>query len=83
MLSAGTIIEGAFRPLREHPAAVAVWGLLYLLAAVGMTFAMRPFADLQAAAAGGDPQAAMAGLSTMMSSMFLLQLAYFIFLSFC
>jgi hypothetical protein len=79
MLSAGTIIEGAFRPLRDHPAAVAVWGLLYLVAVILMSFAMRPFADFQVAAAGGDPQMAMAGMSQMMSQMFLLQLAYFIF----
>ncbi len=34
-MSAGSIIEGAFRLVREHPAAVAIWGLpAFLVAAV-------------------------------------------------
>jgi hypothetical protein len=52
MVSAGTIIEGGFRLLREQPMAVAVWALVYLALTIAMTFAMRPFLDPQAMAGG-------------------------------
>ena len=53
MLSAGSVIEGGMRLVREQPMAVATWGLIYLLLTIGMTFAMRPYLDPQAMAAGG------------------------------
>jgi hypothetical protein len=78
MLSAGSIIEGAFRLIREHPAAVAVWGLLYLLAAIAMSFAMQPVVEAQMASLGGDPQRAVAGMAAMVGRIFLLQSAFFV-----
>lgn len=47
MLSAGTVIEGGIKLVREQPMAVATWALIYLLLTIGMTFAMRPFMDPQ------------------------------------
>jgi hypothetical protein len=68
-MSAGSIIEGAFRLVRERPAAVAVWGLLYMVAVIAMSFVMRPMIGFQAASLGNDPQAAQAMLANM-STMF-------------
>lgn len=68
-MSAGSIIEGAFRLVRERPAAVAVWGLLYMVAVIAMSFVMRPMIGFQAAGLGNDPQAAQAMLANM-STMF-------------
>jgi hypothetical protein len=70
MMSTGSIIEGAFRLIREHPAAVAVWGLIYTVAAAGMALAMLPL--LQAQAGGAVSPLAMVG------RMLLLQVAFFI-----
>lgn len=78
MLSVGTIIGGAFRPVRERPAAVLAWAAVYFLATVAMTLAMRPFARAQATMMnGGDAQAALAGLQAMFGGAMLIQLGFF------
>jgi hypothetical protein len=60
-MEVGSIISGSFRPVREWPVAVAVWGLIYMAATIAMTFAMRPFvAGAWGASLGGDPQARLA-----------------------
>ena len=69
MISAGTVIDGGFRVIREHPPAVAVWGLVYLVLAVATTFAMRPFMD---------PEAMVNNMGSMMGQMILFQLFTFI-----
>ena len=48
MISAGTVIEGAFRLVRERPMAVAIWGLVYLAINIATTFTMGPMFDPQA-----------------------------------
>jgi hypothetical protein len=75
MLNAGTIIGGGFRLIREHPAAVAVWGLLYFLATALFGLVLRP-AAVQAASAGDDPAAAMNAMQGMMGQLLLVNLAY-------
>ena len=74
----GRVIGGGFRLLREKPAAVAVWGLLYMLAVVGMTLLMRPFMTTQMQAIGGDPQAALANMGATMGRLFLFGLIFFV-----
>jgi hypothetical protein len=74
MVSAGSIIEGAFRLIRERPMAVAIWGLLYMLSAVGMTFVMRPVIAMQAAAMT-NPQLAVANMPAMFGRLFLMEFA--------
>lgn len=76
MLTAGTMIEGAFRLVRERPVAVAMWGLLYLIATIIMALAMRPFVEAQLATMGGDPQAAVAAMGSTMGTVFLLQFGF-------
>jgi hypothetical protein len=76
-MSAGSIIEGAFRLVRQRPAAVAVWGLIYMAMVVAMGFAMRPMINFQTAALGQDPQAMQAmfaNMSTMFARLALLEL---------
>jgi hypothetical protein len=41
-MGTGSILEGAFRLVRERPGAVAVWWLIYLALTILMTFAMQP-----------------------------------------
>ena len=65
MLSAGTVIEGSFRLLRERPMAVAIWGLVYLAIQVATTLTMGPMMD---------PAALSAGFSSVMGTFFLVQL---------
>jgi hypothetical protein len=65
-MNIGSVIGGGFRLIREKPAAVAVWGFLYMLAMVGMTFFMRPLvqgqqAQLAALRTGAQPPAAFFG----------------------
>ena len=48
MLSAGTVINGGLRLIRERPVAVAVWTLLYLAATALSALAMRPFSAMMA-----------------------------------
>lgn len=74
MLSVGTIIGGGLRLIREHPAAVAVWGLVYFLATVLFGLAMRPVA--MQAAANDDPAAAMNAMQSMMGQLLLIYLGY-------
>jgi hypothetical protein len=75
-MTAGSIIAGGFGLVRRHPGAVAVWGLLYLLATVGAAFALRPimgtFAQMGQAGAG-SPVAATA-VSSAMSWLMLVEL---------
>ena len=74
----GRVIGGGFRLLREKPAAVLVWGLIYMLAIVGMTFAMRPLMLSQMQAMGGDPQAALANFGAMMGRIALFGLVFLV-----
>lgn len=65
MVSAGTVIEGAFRLVRERPAAVAVWALVYLAVQIATTFSIAPMMD---------PDALSAGFGSIMGIFFLVQL---------
>lgn len=47
MLTAGGILKGAFRLLRDQPKAVAAWCLLETAATALLTLAMRPLAQMQ------------------------------------
>ena len=76
MLTAGTMIEGAFGLVRERPRAVALWGVLYMIATIIMALAMRPMLEAQMAAMAGDPQAALGTMGSMMGRMFLLQFGF-------
>lgn len=73
MVSAGSILEGAFGLLRDHPAAVAVWGLIYFAAAAGMSLAIQP-------ALGNltDPEAMAANMQSMFGQLMLFQFGFFI-----
>jgi hypothetical protein len=63
MPTVGSILGGAFRLLRDKPLAVAAWGGIYLVLSVFVGLAMRSFmGDLTATA--GDPQAALAHMSS-------------------
>jgi hypothetical protein len=72
-VSVGSILGGAFRLLREKPAAVAIWGIVYAASLVAIAFASRPM-NARLLAAGAAPEAQ---LATMPLSMALL-LAYLI-----
>jgi hypothetical protein len=74
----GAVIGGGFRLVRERPAAVAVWGLLYMLAAIAMSFLMRPFMQAQVVTMGGDPQAAFANMGAMIGRLFLFGFLFFV-----
>ncbi|PSJ40455.1 glycerophosphoryl diester phosphodiesterase membrane domain-containing protein [Allosphingosinicella deserti] len=76
MLTAGTMIEGAFGLVRERPRAVALWGVLYMIATIIMALAMRPMLEAQMAAMAGDPQAALGTMGSMMGRMFMLQFGF-------
>jgi hypothetical protein len=77
MLTAGTVIEGGFRLIRERPAAVAIWGLLYLVAMIAMSLTMRPIMEAQMMAIG-NPEAGLAGMGAVMGRMVLVQFAFLI-----
>lgn len=74
MLSAGTVINGGLRLIRERPVAVAVWTLLYLAATALSALAMRPFSAMMAGA-GADPQALAMQMLPMLRWFFLIYLA--------
>jgi hypothetical protein len=78
-----SIIGGGFRLIRQRPAAVAVWGFLYMLAVIGMSFLMRPFLTAQMQMIGGgssagDPEAALAHIGAMVGRMLLFALLFLI-----
>jgi hypothetical protein len=70
------MIDGGFRLIRERPAAVAIWGLLYLVASAAIALAMLPIVRAQMAALGGDPQAVAGAMGATMGQMVLLQLVF-------
>lgn len=74
----GKVIGGGFRLVRERPVAVLVWGLVYMLAVIGMTFAMRPLMQSQMQATGGDPQVALANVGAMMGRIALFGLVFIV-----
>lgn len=51
-MTVGSIIEGAFRLLKERPGAFLIWTLVYLAIAIGTSFAMAAIFDGQIEAAG-------------------------------
>lgn len=75
-MTAGSIIAGGFGVVRRHPAAVAIWGLLYLAATAVTALAMRPIMATMAQVGGTDmsPDAADA-VSTAMARLILVELA--------
>ena len=76
----GSIVGGAFRLIKQHPFAVAVWGLASLAAAVLGTLAMRASFDLEEAV-GADPDssdAMMAALASGFGPLLLLQLVVYV-----
>lgn len=75
-MSAGSIISGAFRLVRERPAAVAVWGFVYMVAVVGLSFAMRPVAALQGLGADANPQMMAANMSALFGRLSLFGIAF-------
>ena len=78
MLSVGSVVGGAFRLIREHPLAVAVWGLAYLAAAVLGTLAISSSLDMQAAADAGDVDAVMAAFGSGLGLIVLMQLFVYV-----
>jgi len=65
-MTVGSIVGGGFRLIREHPGAVAVWGLLYLAATFGMALLMRPVFGDSPGTSGDSALAAAADLSPML-----------------
>jgi hypothetical protein len=79
MLTAGGIVEGAFRLVRTRPGAVLVWSLLYTVGATGLSLGIQRFVNAQAmAAAGGDPNRAAAAMVSFMGPFLLMELALFL-----
>lgn len=79
MLGVDTVIKGGLRPLRERPAAVAVWGAIYLVAMLGgLFFVSWPMMRLQSAAMTGarpdlvDPAAMLVPIFLFNGALFLL-----------
>lgn len=79
-MTVGSIVGGGFRLIREHPGAVAVWGLLYLAATFGMAQFMRPgFGASSGTSGGGALAAAAADLSPILGVLLpLLQLLFLV-----
>lgn len=74
-MTAGSILAGAFGLVRERPAAVAIWGLVYLAASIALALAMRPLMGTLAqigAASAPSPEA----MSTAMARLFLVEMAF-------
>lgn len=81
MTSVGSIINGAFRLIKERPGAVAVWILIYLAMGAVTIFAMRPIFEMQAATLdGGDPALVMSDFWSTFGWIFLIQFAAFLVL---
>lgn len=81
MPTVGSIINGAFRLVREHPSAVLIWMAIYLVISVGGLFMTQPALEMEAAATGGADPAAMPGFWSAFGSMMLIQIAsLFVFL---
>jgi hypothetical protein len=80
MVSAGSIIGGAFRLVRERPGTVAVWGLVYMVATVAATFAMLPLIGMQTAAMSGETPFAASNISSMIGGFLLFELFLLILL---
>lgn len=59
MISVGRILDDAFGVFREHPAAVAIWGAIYLAGNIAMLLVMRPMlaAAMSPALSTADPGA--------------------------
>ena len=75
MPTVGSIINGAFRLVREHPGAVLIWMLIYLATTVVGLFVTQPSLEMEAAAAGGADPLAMPGFWSAFGSMMLVQIA--------
>jgi hypothetical protein len=61
-MDTGTVVGGAFRLVRDHPAAVAIWGLVYGATTVASTFMLQPMANMQAVRTGAvSPMSWMGG----------------------
>ena len=54
MVNAGSVINGAFRLVRERPKIFAIWAGLYLVATIAIAVVTRP---MMSAAMSGDPSA--------------------------
>ena len=80
MLSVSSIVSGGFRLVKEHPAAVAVWGLVYVAVGAASTFALRPFFAMQRGAMTGDSALAMANAFSTFGRLILVELLIFIVL---
>ena len=76
MTSVSSIITGAFKLVRDRPAAIGIWALIHLAASFLMLLGMRPF--LEAQAAGGAASVSAAG--SMIGFVFLLDIFYFLLL---
>jgi hypothetical protein len=78
MLSVSGMIEGAFRLIRERPAAVAVWGLLYMAAAIAIMLAIVPVLRVQAGGLGADSELGAAAAMRGIGWVFLLELLFLV-----
>jgi hypothetical protein len=74
MTSAGSILEGAFGLVRDHPAAVAIWGLIYLVAVAGTALLVQPLM----LGAASDPEAIAANMQSMFGQLMLFQFLFFL-----
>jgi hypothetical protein len=78
MLSVSGMIEGAFRLIRERPAAVAVWGLLYMAATIAIMLAIVPVLRVQAGGLGADSELGAAAAMRGIGWVFLLELLFLV-----
>lgn len=79
----GEVIGGGFRTIRDHPLAVAVWGLVYLLMFIPMMFVMRLFnpANMATVQVGAvSPASWMAGMMGYFLLLFALMLVVYVVL---
>ena len=75
MPTVGSIINGGFRLIRDHPSAVLIWMAIYLVMQVISLFVTLPALEMEAAAAGGADPAAMPGFWSAFGRMMLIQIA--------
>ncbi len=73
MISAASILEGAFGVIRNHPAAVAVWALIYLAAVAGMSLVVQPTLGTAT-----SPEEIAANMQAMFGQLMLFQFVFFI-----